>query len=466
MTEWMGWGRSLCLLLLVWTTPVCGYPLDGTDYTGITRLQADHLVQQGQMKGRHLPKGALLPLAAVDIRLEQQSQLVIPEIDLEFQAELVALLGEDADNYALAVLDLSDPAQPRYAEHHGDADYSPGSLGKLMIVLGIFQALADLYPDDIAAREQILRHTQVTADQFIRDDFHRAPFWQPGDPYIRYRKICQGDSNNLWGTLDWMMSASSNAAASLVLRELMLMVEFGSVYPPTVEQTQRFWQQTPRKQLSQLLSRALHEPVARNGLDPAQLRQGGFFTRRGKQLVPGKKSHATPRALVEFLLKMEQGRLVDPFSSREIKRLLYMTERRIRYASHPALHPAAVYFKSGSLYRCKAEEGFVCKKYQGNVDNLLNSVAIIESPAEQPQLHYLVVVMSNVLRKNSAVAHQTFAMRLHRLLEKYHAENPPHSDPLPKGEGGFHKPQGSAMESAVADKVIEGDDQILEPDSR
>jgi hypothetical protein len=29
----------------------------------------------------------------------------------------------------------------------------------------------------------------------------------------------------------------------------------------------------------------------------------------------------------------------------------------------------------------------------------------------------MVVVMSNVLRKNSAVAHQTLATRIHRLIE-------------------------------------------------
>ncbi len=67
------------------------------------------------------------------------------------------------------------------------------------------------------------------------------------------------------------------------------------------------------------------------------------------------------------------------------KRLIYMTQRRIRYASSPALNDAAVYFKSGSLYRCKPEEGFVCRKYEGNVENLMNSVAIVESPAGEPR---------------------------------------------------------------------------------
>jgi len=39
-----------------------------------------------------------------------------------------------------------------------------------------------------------------------------------------------------------------------------------------------------------------------------------------------------------------------------------MTQRRIRYASHPALYSYAVYFKSGSLYSCQPEPDFVCKQ--------------------------------------------------------------------------------------------------------
>ena len=97
-----------------------------------------------------------------------------------------------------------------------------------------------------------------------------------------------------------------------------------------------------------------------------------------------------------------------------------MTQRRIRYASHPALTDYAVYFKSGSLYSCKPEEGFRCGKYKGNKLNLLASIAIVEGPGESLDYHYLVVVSSNVLYVNSAVAHQTLAMRIHRMIEARH----------------------------------------------
>jgi hypothetical protein len=119
---------------------------------------------------------------------------------------------------------------------------------------------------------------------------------------------------------------------------------------------------------------------------------------------------------MRYLLRMEQGRLVDEFSSREIKRLIYVTERRIRYASSPALADAAVYFKSGSLFECAKEPGFACKPYAGNVKNYMNSVAIIESPAGSRQLYYMSTLVTNILRKNSAAEHQALATRLQHLM--------------------------------------------------
>jgi hypothetical protein len=264
----------------------------------------------------------------------------------------------------------------------------------------------------------------VTADEFILTDSHAIPLWDTGNPTIQYRRLQIGDRANLWAYLDWMLSASSNAAASMVMRELMLIVHFGKGYPVDPAQAKAFFQKTPKRELADLLSRALVEPVGRNGLNAEELRQGSFFTARGKQLVPGTSSYATPRELMRFLVRLEQGRIVDEASSREIKRLLYTTQRRIRFASSPALIDAAVYFKSGSLFRCEPEPGYTCRQYEGTTENMMNSVAIIEAPAGSRRLHYLVAVMSNVLRKNSAVEHQSLATRLHRLIEGYHAGAP------------------------------------------
>ena len=108
-----------------------------------------------------------------------------------------------------------------------------------------------------------------------------------------------------------------------------------------------------------------------------------------------------------------------------MKRLLYMTERRIRYASSPELNDAAVYFKSGSLYKCKEEEGFKCTAYHGNVMNYMNSVAIIEQEIDGVQLHYIVIVISNILRQNSAVDHQKMGTEIHRQMKQHYKEASP-----------------------------------------
>ena len=94
---------------------------------------------------------------------------------------------------------------------------------------------------------------------------------------------------------------------------------------------------------------------------------------------------------------------------------MYMTDRRIRYAQAPALKEAAVYFKSGSLYKCDRSNGQVCGKYMGNVQNFMNSVAIVEHPNKTT---YMVVLMTNVLGKNSATDHMNLAANIDKLIKK------------------------------------------------
>jgi hypothetical protein len=235
--------------------------------------------------------------------------------------------------------------------------------------------------------------------------------------------------------LDWMLSASSNSAASMVMREAMLLQHLGQAYPiPNPERT-AFFAETPGAELTRLFQRTFWEPVTAagpnlNGMNLETLRQGSFFTRGGQTRVNGGGlSYATAGALLDWLINLERGRIVDPWSSLQIKRLLYLTERRIRYASSPALSRAAVYSKSGSLFSCIPEEGFTCKPYHGNEKNYMNSVSVIEENVETPEgepvhLYYMVVLISNVLRVNSAVTHQTMGTRIHRLIRTQHGLPP------------------------------------------
>jgi len=260
----------------------------------------------------------------------------------------------------------------------------------------------------------------VTADEFIIYDSHKVRMWNPTSRTLSRRPLQVGDQASLFEFMDWMLSASSNAAAAMVMREALLVAHAGKAYPLAPAAGTAFFENTPRSELSALLERTLQGAMTRSGIDVSRFRQGSLFTRTGKAKVPGTNSVGTAREMLRFLLRMEQGLLVDEWSSRELKRLLYMTERRIRYASSPALRDSAVYFKSGSLYSCKEEEGFKCGKYMGNVKNYMNSVAIIENNTAGQQLDYIVALISNVLRVNSAVDHQTLGTRIHRIMERAH----------------------------------------------
>jgi hypothetical protein len=420
--------RKLLVLIvtLVLPTLAASYPLDGYEDTGIRRVEGFRLMTEGKIKGSKQPPGARLDTAQVDLRLLEQPDLQLPAQDAAFSARIKQLLGAEAKYYGISVLDLSDKDNPKYAEYNGDYRQNVGSVGKIVGALGFFQALADTWPDDLQKRETILRNTIITADQFSISDHHKIKVFDIEKRTMSRHPLQVGEQGNAWEYLDWMLSVSSNSSAAMVMRDAMLLKHFGKDYPPSEQQIQDFFKQTPKKELTSLFQKTFWEPITRNGLDIDQLRQGSFFTRTGKKVVSGGgNSYGSARSLMQLLLLMEQGKLVDEWSSRQLKRLLYMTERRIRYASAPALKDSAVYFKSGSLYSCKEEADFKCGKYKGNVKNYMNSIAIVETPAGESRLHYIVTLISNVLRKNSAVAHQSLATHIHRMIEKEH--------PLPVG---------------------------------
>jgi hypothetical protein len=417
-------GLLICALALSLPALTRAYPLDGYADTGIRRLEAARLAQEGVLKGRPQPPGALLASDRVDLRLLDRRDLELPAPDPAFSEQITRLLGSNAGRYGIAVLDLSNPQQPRYAEHRGDYQQNVGSIGKLVVALAIFQALADIWPDE-AERIRVLRETVITADEFSHWDHHTVPIFDVDSRRLARRAIKDGDRATLWEYLDWMLSPSSNSAAGMLMRDAMLMRQYGRAYPPPEAEIRRFFDETPRKELTALFEKTFFEPLTRNGFDLEHFRQASFFTRQGKANVPGPgASYATAHELMKYGLRLEQGRLVDEFSSRQIKRLIYMTERRIRYASSPNLKDAAVYFKSGSLYSCKKEPDFKCGKYKGNVKNYMNSFAIIESPAGERRLHYMVMLISNVLRKNSAYDHQTLATQIHNIIEEAHPAAP------------------------------------------
>lgn len=403
------------LLLSIAASPAPAYPLDGAAATGIRRLTGYRLVNEGKVKGFvKLPPGALLRGDQIVLRLKgiNAGFDIAPHTphDSYLQAGLERIFGGRDASYAIALLDMSDPQKPLYASLRGDDKKIPGSVGKLCVITGLFGGLAATWPA-IADRQKVLRDTIVEADSFIFTDGKTVPFYQDGDPAVVNRVLRLGDRFSLWEWADHMLSQSSNSAGSMVWKQDMLIRKFRSAYPPPKAEQEAFIKNTPKPELAKLALAALEEPLAASGIDTSRLRLGTFFTRNGSNAIPGTASYACPNELLRWLVKMEQGKLVDEWSSLEIKKLLYFVRPRYRYSSSPALLNAAVFFKSGSLFECRA--GAPCKPYAGNVTNLMHSVAVVESGEKR----YLVALMSNVLGVNSAVEHQTIAGEIEKLIQ-------------------------------------------------
>jgi hypothetical protein len=400
---------------------VSSYPVDGYPDTGIRRVEQVRLIAAGELKGTKQPPGALLTTPEVDIRLLGKPDMKLPAVDAQLTEQVVALLGDKADRYGMALLDLSDPDNPSYVEYRAVETQNVGSIGKILGALGYFQALADIYPGDVEKRASVLKNTVMTADKFAHTDHHTIRIFDVDTRVLTRRVMEDGDRGNVWEYLDWTLSVSSNSAAAMLMRDAMLLRNFGTQYPIAEAEILPFFANTPAADKTRLFQKTFWEPVSRNHMSLNEFRQGSFFTREGKrQVAGGGLSYGSARGLMKYLLLMEQGKLVDEWSSRSLKRLLYMTERRIRYASSPALRDSAVYFKSGSLYSCEAEEGFRCVKYKGNKKNFMNSIAIVETQIGDKKLHYIVTLISNVLKENSAVAHQTFGTQVHQLMKARH----------------------------------------------
>jgi len=398
---------------------IFSYPIDGYALTGIRRLERLRKVLAGEIKGTMPIKGAQKSIADIKLNLlgaRGDSLEAFPPVDPALQKKIEALFPNRDESYSLAVLDITSGKPLRLALHQADWQFSPGSVGKLAVVAGLFTELQRLFPDSVEMRRTLLRNRLVVADKWIRSDEHEVPIYDPETGKYAFRPVKEGDIFSLYEWADHMLSASANSAASTVWKEMILMRAFGQNYPPTPEQEQEFFAKTPKKDLQTLAMSVVNDPLRTIGISDKEWQLGSFFTYMAtREILGGQGSFASPRAMLKYLVALERGKIVDEWSSLEIKRLMYMTARRIRYASAPRLASAAVYFKSGSLYRCKAEPDYECGKYKGNVENGMNSVAIVEHPEGRT---YLVALMSNVLRKNSAVEHQSLATFIDKILAK------------------------------------------------
>ena len=417
--------RILLLLIVVLSasafTTYKYYPIDGYERTGIKRLKRLEMIKNGEVKDAFaLPVGAMKSYSDIQLNLlsrKNDSAMGLMQVNEDFQKEISTLFQGLDKSYSLTVLDISDPENVRYAERNETAGYQPGSVGKLAVLLGLFTQLEKIYPDSFEKRTELLKNKSVKSGVWGLTDEHTIPIYNVEKNTLVKRQVIASDVFSLYEWADHMLSVSNNGAASIVWREVLLMAAFGEKYPDlTQEETDAYFKETPRKELTDLSNDVVNLPLRNLGITSNEWRLGSFFTRGANTYVGDKGgSIGSPQGLMKFLVQLEQGNVVDEASSLEMKRLIYMTDRRIRYAQSPVLKEAAVYFKSGSLYKCDRSKGETCGKYMGNVTNFMNSVIIVEHP---DNCRYMVVLMTNVLRKNSASDHMYLAGNIDKIIRK------------------------------------------------
>lgn len=397
------------------------YPIDGYSRTGIKRLLRIERIKSGIInENLTLPAGAMksyndIKLSLISKKKDSTAQFLIK--DEKFNKEINGLFYGLDKSYSISVLDISDINNPRYAARNETAGYQPGSVGKIAVLNALFTQLAIIYPDSFEKRIELLKNKSVKAGMWGLTDSHTVPIFNVETNVLVKRPVAASDVFTLFEWADHMMSVSNNGAASIVWREALLMEAFGKDYPSlTQEGADAYFKNTPKKELTDLGNDVVNLPLRKLGISTDEWRLGTFFTSGSNGFIGNKGgSIGSTVGLMKFLVQLEQGKVVDEKSSLEMKRLMYMTDRRIRYAQSPALKNAAVYFKSGSLYKCDRSKGEPCEKYMGNVQNFMNSVAIVEHPNNKK---YMVVLMTNVLRKNSASDHMYLAGSIDKLINK------------------------------------------------
>ena len=392
------------------------YPIDGYERSRIERLlDIQNTLDKGE-KYTRIPAGAFASIDDIKLNLLSVNEKSVDEIlteDKEFSKKLNRLFP--GSGYSASILDITDPDNTRYAAYRENVGYQPGSVGKIAVLNALFYELQKIYPDDFEARISLLCNKRVKSGIWGVGDHHTVPIYDKEKNKLSRRQVIASDEFTLFEWADHMVSVSNNGAASVLYREAMLMSALGIEYPRlTEEQSENYFKNTKRDSLTKLANNVVNDPLREIGISEDDWRLGGVFT-NGPDKYVGRMggSIGSPKGLMKYLLQLEQGKVIDSLSSLEMKRLLYITDRRIRYARSSRLDSARVYFKSGSFYSCDKSRPGPCGEYAGNKFNYMNSVIIVEHDDGKK---YIVCLMTNVLSKNSAGAHMYLASEIDRII--------------------------------------------------
>jgi hypothetical protein len=409
--------KFIAVILIISTFLSFGfYPIDGYERSKIVRLlDIQNTLKKGEDYKR-IPFGGFAKMEDIKLNLVDINQKSIDDLlveDPEFAKKFNGFFP--GSGYSAAIMDITDPNDLKYAAFRENVGYQPGSVGKIAVLNALFNEMAKIYPNDFDARISLLCNKRVKSGIWGVGDHHTIPIYDSIKDKLTKRQVIASDEFTLFEWADHMVSVSNNGAASVVYREAMLMSAFGNKYPRLSEEDAlKYFEDTPRDSLTNLANEVVNNPLRTIGITEDDWRLGGVFT-NGPDKYVGRKggSIGTPKGLMKYLVQLEQGKVVDSLSSLEMKRILYLTDRRIRYAKSSRLDSARVFFKSGSFYSCDRSKPTYCGEYAGNKFNYMNSVITVEHPNGKK---YIVCLMTNVLSKNSAGAHMYLASSIDKAI--------------------------------------------------
>ncbi len=140
---------AVIFITMAFTTSIT-YPIDGYSHTGIKRLKRLERIKSGEIKDvSNLPPGAFKSYLDIELNLllkKSDSVTQFLNSDKGFQDDISSLFRGLDKSYSLAVLDISDIENLRYAFRNETLGYQPGSVGKIAVLVGLFDQLAKIYP--------------------------------------------------------------------------------------------------------------------------------------------------------------------------------------------------------------------------------------------------------------------------------------------------------------------------------
>ena len=112
------------------------------------------------MKANLPVKGAQRSIEDIKLNLSGSGETRLqdlPAVDPLLQKSIDQIFPNLDESYSITVLDITPGRPLRYACRQEKKQYQPGSVGKLLVVAGLFHELQKIYPDSFEKRQDLVK---------------------------------------------------------------------------------------------------------------------------------------------------------------------------------------------------------------------------------------------------------------------------------------------------------------------